>query len=125
MSRELSIGVDHHEHTGCTVITVDGDIDRNSSVLLRTTIERLVSDRHTRIVIDAEGVSFCDSTGLRVLLSGMRATSEAGGWLRLAGVSPVLERLLRMTDLYAWFPVDADVTASLGHARSRGLQSPG
>lgn len=125
MSRELSIGVDHHERTGCTVITVNGDIDRNSSVLLRTTIERLVSDRRTRIVIDAEDISFCDSTGLRALLGGIRVTSEAGGWLRLAGVSPVLERLLRVTDLYAWFPVDPDVTASLCHARSRGLQSPG
>jgi anti-anti-sigma factor len=121
MSRELSIGVDHHEHTGCTVITVTGDIDRNSSELLRATIERLVSDRHTRIVIDAGNISFCDSTGLRALLSGMRVTSEAGGWLRLAGVSGVLERLLRMTDLYGWFPVDADVIASLGHARGRSL----
>ncbi|MEU4834435.1 STAS domain-containing protein [Streptosporangium sp. NPDC023615] len=125
MSRELSIGVDHHEHTGCAVITVHGDIDRNSSVLLRAAIERLVSDRHTRIVIDAEDISFCDSTGLRVLLSGARVTSEAGGWLRLAGISAVLERLLRVTGLYDWFPVDEDVTVSLGHARSRGLQSPG
>ncbi len=125
MSRELSIGVDHHGHLDCTVITVTGDIDRNSSELLRETIEQLVSDYRPRIVIDAGGITFCDSTGLRILLSGARVTSEAGGWLRLAGVSDVLKRLLQVTGLFTWFPVDPDVAASLDHAARRDLQSPG
>ncbi|WP_433368392.1 STAS domain-containing protein [Streptosporangium sp. CA-115845] len=125
MSRELSIGVDHHERAGCTVISVAGDIDRNSSELLRETIERLVSEYRPRIVIDAQKISFCDSTGLRVLLSGARMTSEAGGWFRLAEVSDVLERLLQITGLYAWFPIDADVAASLVHATGRTPRSPG
>ncbi|WP_329086831.1 MULTISPECIES: STAS domain-containing protein [unclassified Streptosporangium] len=125
MSRELSIDVDHHGHADCTVITVAGDIDRNSSGQLRETIEQLVSDYRPRIVIDAEGITFCDSTGLRILLSGARVTSEAGGWLRLAGISDVLKRLLQMTGLSAWFPVDPDVATSLDHAARRNTQSSG
>lgn len=125
MSRELSIDVDHHERTDCTVITVVGDIDRNSSGLLKESIERLVSDYRPRIVIDAEGITFCDSTGLRILLSGARVTSEAGGWLRLAGVSDVLKRLLQMTGLSSWFPVDPDVATALDHAARHNTQSPG
>ncbi|MEU8383939.1 STAS domain-containing protein [Streptosporangium sp. NPDC048865] len=124
MSRELSIGVDHR-HADCAVVTVTGDIDRNSSELLRETIEQLVSGYRPRIVVDAGGITFCDSTGLRVLLSGARLTSEAGGWLRLAGVSDVLKRLLQVTDLFSWFPVDPDVATSLDHATRRDLQSPG
>ncbi|MEU0481710.1 STAS domain-containing protein [Streptosporangium sp. NPDC006013] len=124
MSRELSIGVDHHERAGCTVISVAGDIDRNSSELLRETIERLVSEYRPRIVIDAQKITFCDSTGLRVLLSGVRMTSEAGGWLRLAEVSDVLERLLQITGLHAWFPIDADVAASLSHTSPHHPQLP-
>ncbi|WP_326645485.1 STAS domain-containing protein [Streptosporangium sp. NBC_01755] len=124
MSRELSIGVDHHERAGCTVIIVAGDIDRNSSELLRGTIERLVSDYRSRIVIDARDITFCDSTGLRALLSGARMTSEAGGWLRLAEVSDVLKRLLQMTGLYAWFLIDADVAASLAHTTHRDPRLP-
>ncbi|MEU3169705.1 STAS domain-containing protein [Streptosporangium sp. NPDC006930] len=125
MSRELSIDVDRQEHADCAVITVVGDIDRNSSELLRETIERLVADHRPRIVIDAEGITFCDSTGLRVLLSGARVASEAGGWLRLAGISDVLSRLLQMTDLSTWFPVDPDVTTALDRAARRDTQSPG
>ncbi|MBB2914729.1 anti-anti-sigma factor [Streptosporangium becharense] len=116
MSRELFIDVDHHERVGCTVLTVMGDIDRNSSPLLEDAIRRMVSTRRTRLVIDAEEITFCDSSGLRVLLGGIRVTSEVGGWLRLAAVGGNLERLLRMTDLYGRFPVDADVAVSLGHA---------
>ncbi|WP_051753360.1 STAS domain-containing protein [Streptosporangium amethystogenes] len=124
MSRELSIGVDHHEHAGCTVISVAGDIDHNSSALLGETIERLISEYRPRIVIDAQKITFCDSTGLRVLLRGARMTSEAGGWLRLARVSDILGRLLQITGLSAWFPVDADVAASLTQAAPRDLRLP-
>ncbi|MDP9848513.1 STAS domain-containing protein [Streptosporangium lutulentum] len=124
MSRELSIDVDHHERPGCTVVTVIGDIDRNSSPLLRETIQELISAHRTRIVVDVGGITFCDSTGLRALLSGARTTSEAGGWLRLAEVRGHLERLLRMTDLYSRFPIDADVADALKHSAETDSQPP-
>lgn len=125
MSRELSIDVAHHELAGCTVISVAGDIDHNSSALLRDTIEASVSGYRTRIVIDARQITFCDSTGLRTLLGGVRVTSAAGGWLRLAEVPDVLKRLLQVTDLYNWFSVDADVAAALAHATRHDLRPPG
>jgi anti-sigma B factor antagonist len=124
MSRELSIDVDHHERPGCTVVTVGGDIDRNSSPLLRDTIQELVSTHRTRLVVEVGGITFCDSTGLRALLSGARTTSEAGGWLRLAGVRGHLERLLRMTDLYDRFPMDADMADSPDHLSEADLRTP-
>ncbi|MEU7991561.1 STAS domain-containing protein [Streptosporangium canum] len=123
MSRELVIRVTHHEETGCAVLTVTGDIDRNSSPLLRTAIGELISAQRARIVLDVGGVTFCDSNGLRTFLSGMTSAFEAGGWLRLAGVRGHFERLLRMTDLYSFFSIDADVLGSLEHA-SRGGSRP-
>jgi anti-sigma B factor antagonist len=124
MSRELSIDVDHHEHPGCTVVIVRGDIDRNSSPLLGATIQELISTHRARLVVDVGGITFCDSTGLRALLSGARTTSEAGGWLRLTGVRGHLERLLRMTDLYSRFPIDVDVADSLNHASEAEPRTP-
>ncbi|WP_433243654.1 STAS domain-containing protein [Streptosporangium sp. CA-135522] len=124
MSRDLVIRVTHHEEAGCAVLTVMGDIDRNSCSLLRERIHDLVSDRHTQIVLDVGDVSFCDSNGLRTFLSGMTMAFDAGGWLRLAGVQGHFERLLRMTDLYGFFSIDADVVGSLEYASRGGPHSP-
>ncbi|MFD0883903.1 STAS domain-containing protein [Streptosporangium algeriense] len=113
MSRRLVVRVTHHEEAGCAVLTVEGDIDRTSSPLLREAIRELVQGSRPRIVLDACGITFCDSNGLRTLLGGMTMTCEAGGWMRLAGVHGPFERLLRMTDLYGFFAVDPDVVGSL------------
>ncbi|MEV7010547.1 STAS domain-containing protein [Streptosporangium sp. NPDC051022] len=116
MSEELFVHVTHHEEAGCAVLTVTGDIDRTSSPLLRNTIHELVANRHVRLVLDVEGITFCDSNGLRTFLSGMALAFDAGGWMRLAGVRGHFERLLRMTDLYGFFAIDPDVVGSLQHA---------
>ncbi|MEV8631919.1 STAS domain-containing protein [Streptosporangium sp. NPDC051023] len=115
MSKELVVHVTHHEEADCAVLTVVGDIDRTSGPLLRDAIRGLVADHRPRIVLDVEGVTFCDSNGLRTFLSGVTLTCDAGGWMRLAGVRGHLERLLRMTDLHGFFAIDSDVVGSLRH----------
>ncbi len=125
MSRELAVDVTYHEETGCAVLTVTGDIDRTSSPLLRDTIRGLVAECRSRIVLDVEGVTFCDSNGLRTFLSGMTLTFDAGGWMRLVGVRGHFERLLRMTDLYGFFAIDTDVVGALRHASGGGPSNRG
>lgn len=117
MSRELLVRVTRHPEAGCVVLTVIGDIDRTSSALLRDAVGDLLAGRHTRLVLDVEGITFCDSNGLRTFLGGMARAVEAGGWMRLAGVRGHFERLLRLTGLYEFFTIDADVAGSLRHAR--------
>lgn len=50
-----------------------------------------------RVVLDLSGVSFCDSSGLNVLLWAWRWAEGAGAVLVLACVPPVLRRMLSMT----------------------------
>lgn len=123
MSRQLVVHVTHHEETDCAVLTVEGDIDRTSSPLLREAIRGLIEESRPKIVLDAGGITFCDSNGLRTLLGGMTMAFDAGGWMRLAGVRGPFERLLRMTDLYSFFAIDSDVVGSL--RRASGGSVPG
>ncbi|GAA4223271.1 anti-anti-sigma factor [Streptosporangium album] len=99
-----------------------GDIDRNSSPLLRESIRGLVDDGHIQIVLDVGGVTFCDSNGLRTFLGAMTMLFDTGGWLRPAGVRGHFERLLRMTDLYSFFSIDPDVVGALKYASQEGPQ---
>ncbi|WP_376773369.1 STAS domain-containing protein [Streptosporangium album] len=39
-----------------------------------------------RVVVDTEGLTFCDSSGLSVLIGALRGMRDAGGQLVLSGV---------------------------------------
>ncbi len=51
------------------------------------------------IVVRLEHVSFIDSSGLRVLLSGADQIAEGGGQLFVEGATPVVERLLEVSGI--------------------------
>ncbi|GIH96772.1 STAS domain-containing protein [Planobispora siamensis] len=104
-----------------TVITVAGDLEKPSVHLLRKVADQAITNGRTKIILNVHGVTFCDSTGLRELLTLLRQTYENSGWLRLAGVTGVLERLMTLTRLYDAFPVDPDLNASLRYVYGRDL----
>ncbi|GII02412.1 STAS domain-containing protein [Planobispora takensis] len=116
MNRELSVHVTRYAGPRCAVVTVSGDLDKMSVPLLKNAVNELVVMGNPRIVLDVEGLTFCDSTGLGAFVAAMRATSQASGWLRLAGVPGHLENILCVTDLYRRFLIDPDVIRSLEHA---------
>jgi anti-anti-sigma factor len=64
------------------------------------------------VLLDCEGVTFCDSYGLSVLLMVRRQVQLAGGRLTLENRRHSLDRLLELTDTYRYL--------TGGHAASGG-----
>jgi anti-anti-sigma factor len=86
-----------------TVVVLSGELDMHSAGHLSSALESALaiarSESTDEIGIDARGLTFTDSAGLRVLLVA-RETAEADGVvLRLTHVSDHLDRLLEMTGL--------------------------
>ncbi|MDD9368955.1 MAG: STAS domain-containing protein [Acidimicrobiales bacterium] len=86
-----------------TLIVLTGELDMHTSAHLSSALESALttggSESTDEIFIDARGLTFTDSAGLRVLLVA-RETAEADGVrLRLTHVSDHLDRLLEMTGL--------------------------
>ncbi|GIH75999.1 STAS domain-containing protein [Planobispora longispora] len=119
---KLSIQVTHYRT--CVVVSVAGDLDKVSAPLLDQAFTDLLADGHVHIIADVSELEFCDSTGVWLLLAGLRRTYEAGGWLRLAGVRGFLQRLLELTRLSDAFPIDATLDDSLRHAPVRRSAGP-
>ncbi|MBB2909081.1 anti-anti-sigma factor [Streptosporangium becharense] len=111
MTTPLAVSV--REHDGACVIVLVGELDKLSSPLLRDALTARFDRGASRVVLDVAGLRFCDSTGLWVMLDFRRRAGEAGGCLRLAGATGVLERLLTLTGLTGVFPLDPDVPAAL------------
>ncbi|MDQ0596274.1 anti-anti-sigma factor [Streptomyces canus] len=80
------------------LITLAGEIDLESALLVRTSLARCLHDGIRTVDVDLTPVTFCDCSGLNVFLDAAQKTAEAGGTLRLHHPPPILGRILDLTD---------------------------
>ena len=94
------------------VLIVTGEIDRDTRRHLSDAAGKVIADGHHRLILDLSGLSFCDSSGLSLLVDLHRETQTKSGWLRLVAASPVLCDMLRVTNLDRMFTVYDTVEAA-------------
>src|ERR1700746_3575786 len=82
---------------GITIAELTGELDIASAPALRDQLLSLLRPDSSRLVIDLSRVSFCDASGLAVLVNTARRARLLGGFLHLAAVSPQAERALNIT----------------------------
>lgn len=98
---------------GVTVAELAGELDIASAPALREQLLGLLRPGSSRLVIDLSKVSFCDASGLAVLVSTGRRAKLLGGFLRLAAVSPQADRALHITGLHRHLSVYPTVRAAI------------
>ena len=64
------------------------------------------------LVVDLTAVPFIDSSGLAALVSGLKATRQAGGTLKLAGLNEQARTVFRLTRLERVFELYPDAAAA-------------
>lgn len=91
------------------IVTAAGEIDLYTAPVLQADLAAIIADAvpAARFVIDMSGVEFCDSTGMNVLLSGLRQVRERGGELELAAPRPAVRKILEVTGLDTVFTIRA------------------
>ncbi|MGZ4665898.1 MAG: STAS domain-containing protein [Frankiaceae bacterium] len=97
----------------CTVVVVGGEIDVYTAPKLREQLIDLVSSGHYNLVVDMEGVEFLDSTGLGVLVGGLKRVRAHGGALRLVCTQERILKVFRITGLTKVFPIHSSVEAAI------------
>ncbi len=96
-----------------TVVAVSGEIDVYTAPKLREHLIDLVSGGHYQLVVDLEGVDFLDSTGLGVLVGGLKRVRAHDGSLHLVCSQDRILKIFRITGLTKVFPIHASVTEAL------------
>jgi anti-sigma B factor antagonist len=93
------------EVDGRAVVAVGGEIDVYTAPQLRDAITELVGAGKFHIVIDLEGVEFLDSTGLGVLVGGLKKVRAHDGTLELVCTQERLLKIFRITGLAKVFVI--------------------
>jgi anti-sigma B factor antagonist len=96
-----------------TVISVTGEIDVYTAPTLRARLNELVSQGQYDLVVDMAGVEFLDSTGLGVLVGGLKRTRSHQGNLRLVCHQEKIIKVFRITGLTKVFPIYANLDDAL------------
>lgn len=104
---ELDITVRRQD--GTAVVSVAGEIDVYTSPLLQEHLVEVLRDGSSSIVLDLSEVTFLDSTGLGVLITGLKRCRSADGDLVLVTAQPNVLKVLEITGLNDVFKVHDSV----------------
>lgn len=109
---ELGLDVDD-SHPPFTVLAVRGEVDVYTAPRLREKLVELVTQGHHHVVVDLEGVDFLDSTGLGVLVGGLKRLRSHDGDLTLVCTQHRIRKVFEITGLNKVFTIHSSVDAAL------------
>ena len=84
-----------------TVLTLEGELDISSTEWFGACVSAVLEKRPQTIAVDARGLTYTDSSGLRSLLLARESAHEAGAAFRIDNPPPELRRLIDRTGLQA------------------------
>ena len=100
--------VSSHRSGKCEVIELTGELDMASAPRLVALLDRMLVIPE-QIVVDVEGLTFIDSSGLGLLL---RASQLVEGRIRLRGCSQQMARVLDISGLSSAFTLEEATAAA-------------
>jgi anti-sigma B factor antagonist len=101
---ELTLNV-HSDAPGFTVVAVGGEIDVYTAPKLREKLISLVEGGSYQLILDMEGVEFLDSTGLGVLVGGLKRVRAHDGRIDLVCAQSRILRIFKITGLNKVFSI--------------------
>src|SRR5438034_11783030 len=105
----MDLDVESGTIDSAALLTLRGEIDVYTAPRLRQAIIDLVDGGATRIVVDMEKVDFLDSTGLGVLVGGLKRVRVKDGSLSIVTTQDKILKIFDITGLNRVFATHASV----------------
>jgi anti-sigma B factor antagonist len=109
---DLTLNV-YSDTPGFTVIAVSGEIDVYTAPKLREKLISLVEEGSYQLIVDMEGIEFLDSTGLGVLVGGLKRVRAHDGWIDLVCTQSRILRIFKITGLNKVFSIYNSVAEAI------------
>ena len=77
-------------------------------------IQALLARNQTNIVLNLTDLEYLDSSGIGELARNYMSVVKKGGAMKVVGLAPKVEEILKVTQLYQVFPEFPDEASALG-----------
>lgn len=106
-------------HGGTQIVTVRAPrIDAAVAIRFKDDMRDITEAGAPRIVLDLAQVDFVDSSGLGAIVAAMKRLGPEQR-MELAGLTPVVEKVFRLTRMDTVFRIHADVEGAMQHDDAR------
>ncbi len=109
----MELTLNHRREGDKTVLEVGGEVDVYTAPKLREKLVELVGEGLYDVVVDMTTVEFLDSTGLGVLVGGLKRVRAHDGSLELVCTQERILKIFRITGLTKVFPIHDSVDDAL------------
>jgi anti-sigma B factor antagonist len=103
---------------GFTIAALIGDLDVASAPVLREQLLGVLRAHASQIVVDLSKVSYCDASGLAVLVGTARRAGLLGGVLRLVAPAPAVAAAMHLTGLDRQLDIFPTVAAAITNSQA-------
>jgi anti-sigma B factor antagonist len=105
--------INTHQSKSIDIITVDADrIDAAVAIQFKDRMREVLATESPRYVLDLARVDFIDSSGLGAIVAAMKLMPK-GGKLELAGLTPAVDKVFRMTRMDSIFAIHPSAEAAV------------
>jgi anti-sigma B factor antagonist len=86
-----------------SIVDLSGQLTSFASGVLRQTIGDLMSQGNKQIVLNVGNLVYLDSSGVGALVNCYMSVIKQGGEMKVVGLTPKVEEVLKITQLYRIF----------------------
>jgi anti-sigma B factor antagonist len=108
---DLDVESSHRDHA--SVLSLRGEVDVYTAPRVRQALVDLVDQGARNIVVDMEKVDFLDSTGLGVLVEGLKRVKTRDGNFSVVATQEKITKIFDITGLNKAFALHASVEDAL------------
>ncbi len=105
------------------LITVpEARIDASVAISFKEAMAEASKEGPERVILDLSNVDFIDSSGLGAVVASMKLLGD-GRRLELAGLTPLVAKVFRLTRMDSVFTIHESVPGRAGAAESGGMKN--
>jgi anti-sigma B factor antagonist len=109
----MDLDIETGESGDASVLTLRGEIDVYTAPRLRQAIIDQLEKGTRNLVVDLRKVDFLDSTGLGVLVGGLKRVKTQEGALSIVVTQEKILKIFEITGLHKVFPLHDSVEAAV------------